>query len=135
MYFWQTEELVCHDMICFLVQLCRHRFEFRPVYAPDAPSRLPWIELIWGLAVKSMSGLAVGARVRLLLVLPNPLFAIFAAWWLYPSTIISQVLIVIFTWLFCVPLVTCWMWRLAFLTSLSQVSYADPRIRLSHCLS
>lgn len=28
----------------------------------------------------------------------------------------------LFTWLFVVPLLTCWMWRLAFLTSFSQVS-------------
>ena len=52
-----------------MLQLCRHKFTFKPVYAPDAPSSLPLLELVWGLAVKSIASLTVGARVRLPLTL------------------------------------------------------------------
>lgn len=75
-----------------LVQVCKHTFSFRPVYAPGVPAWLPPAELAAGLASKARRSAAFMARLSL----------------------------VVTVWLV-VPLLTCWLWRLCFLRSLSQV--------------
>ncbi|KAL0020826.1 hypothetical protein WJX79_004115 [Trebouxia sp. C0005] len=73
-------------------EVCKHKFSFTPLYAPDAPSHLPWLELLWGLATKGARGVCTGSRVAL----------------------------VVFVWLSVVPLSTCWLWRLGFTRSLTE---------------
>mmetsp|Transcript_44216 Transcript_44216/g.84534 ORF Transcript_44216/g.84534 Transcript_44216/m.84534 type:complete len:1376 (+) Transcript_44216:118-4245(+) len=72
-------------------EVCKHTFSFRPVYAPGVPAWLPPAELAAGLASKARRSAAFMARLSL----------------------------VVTVWLV-VPLLTCWLWRLCFLRSLSQ---------------
>lgn len=74
-------------------QLCKHEFVFTPVYAKDAPTRLPWPELVAGLVKRAVGGVKVAHRV-----------------W-----------VVACVWLIAVPWITCLAWRLAFLRSFDEV--------------
>lgn len=76
------------------LQLCKHEFVFTPVYAKDAPTRLPWAELLSGLIKRAVGGVRVAHRV-----------------W-----------VVALVWLIFVPWITCLAWRLAFVRSLDDVS-------------
>jgi len=78
----------------FALQLCKHEFVFTPVYAKDAPTRLPWAELLTGLIKRAVGGVRVAHRV-----------------W-----------VVALVWLIFVPWITCLAWRLAFVRSLDDVS-------------
>lgn len=75
------------------VQLCKHEFVFTPVYAKDAPTRLPWAELVAGLIKRAVGGVKVAHRV-----------------W-----------VVACVWLIAVPWITCLAWRLAFLRGFDEV--------------
>lgn len=75
------------------MQLCKHEFVFTPVYAKDAPTRLPWAELVAGLIKRAVGGVKVAHRV-----------------W-----------VVACVWLIAVPWITCLAWRLAFLRSFDEV--------------
>jgi E3 ubiquitin-protein ligase MARCH6 len=75
------------------LQLCKHEFVFTPVYAKDAPTLLPWAELIAGLIKRAVGGVRVAHRV-----------------W-----------VVACVWLIAVPWITCLAWRLAFLRSFDEV--------------
>jgi hypothetical protein len=75
------------------LQLCKHEFVFTPVYAKDAPTRLPWPELVAGLVKRAVGGVKVAHRV-----------------W-----------VVACVWLIAVPWITCLAWRLAFLRSFDEV--------------
>ncbi|CAN7015799.1 unnamed protein product [Brassica rapa subsp. trilocularis] len=66
-------------------EVCKHSFSFSPLYAENAPTRLPFHEFVVGVAMK-----ACNSR------LPRLSF-------------------VLCVWLLTVPLVTFWMWRLSFL--------------------
>jgi len=88
----------------FSVQLCHHKFQFRPVYHPNAPSSLPWLEVTRILASKGWAGLSVCLR----------------------AGVVGQV------WLFLVPLLTCWMWRMAFTSSLGEVNTPPPHHKHHH---
>eukprot|EP00878_Enallax_costatus_P015653 GHUV01016398.1.p1 GENE.GHUV01016398.1~~GHUV01016398.1.p1 ORF type:complete len:583 (+),score=214.88 GHUV01016398.1:294-2042(+) len=74
-------------------EVCKHKFSFTPVYAKDAPSRLPWHELAVGLLKRAAAGVRVAHRV-----------------WLVSCV-----------WLILVPWITCLAWRLAFLRRLDEV--------------
>jgi E3 ubiquitin-protein ligase MARCH6 len=73
-------------------QVCKHPFAFSPLYRQDTPHSLPLEELLVGLARRV--GLAVGAGARLATAV--------GVWTL-------------------VPVLTCWLWRLSFVRTLSQV--------------
>jgi E3 ubiquitin-protein ligase MARCH6 len=75
------------------MQLCKHEFVFTPVYAKDAPTRLPWAELVAGLIKRAVGGVKVAHRV-----------------W-----------VVACVWLIAVPWITCLAWRLAFLRGFDEV--------------
>lgn len=45
------------------LQVCKHKFSFTPVYAKDAPSRLPWHELAVGLLKRAAAAVRVAHRV------------------------------------------------------------------------
>ena len=45
------------------MQVCKHKFSFTPVYAKDAPSTLPWHELLLGLLKRAARGIKVAHRV------------------------------------------------------------------------
>ncbi|KAJ4898989.1 putative E3 ubiquitin ligase SUD1 [Raphanus sativus] len=82
-------------------EVCKHSFSFSPLYAENAPARLPFRELVAGAAVKACS-----------------------------SSRVPRLSLVLSLWLLAVPLVTFWMWRLCFLRCfgqllLSHVSAAD----------
>uniref|UniRef100_M4DM94 RING-CH-type domain-containing protein n=1 Tax=Brassica campestris TaxID=3711 RepID=M4DM94_BRACM len=66
-------------------EVCKHSFAFSPLYAENAPTRLPFHEFVVGVAMK-----ACNSR------LPRLSF-------------------VLCVWLLTVPFVTFWMWRLSFL--------------------
>lgn len=48
----------------FNPQVCKHPYSFTPVYAEDAPSRLPLHELAWGLVGRAAKGVRLAHRVR-----------------------------------------------------------------------
>lgn len=50
--------------ILLALQVCKHKFSFTPVYAKDAPSRLPWHEMAVGLLKRAAAGIRVAHRVR-----------------------------------------------------------------------
>jgi len=74
-------------------EVCKHAYSFTPVYAEDAPARLPPHELLLGLVRRCTRGVKLAYRV-----------------WLVCSL-----------WLVVVPLVTCLAWRLAFLSAFDDV--------------
>jgi hypothetical protein len=92
------------------LQVCKHPFTFSPVYAPDAPSRLPPWELVKGLVYKVTRGGRVLARLNLVLTV----------------------------WLMIVPYATSWLWRLAFAKTWSMQERLLPQLAplqlLSDCL-
>jgi E3 ubiquitin-protein ligase DOA10 len=49
------------------LQVCKHKFEFTPLYAKDTPTTLPWHELVFGLLKKAVQGVRLAHRVSLLL--------------------------------------------------------------------
>ena len=54
---------VPHTTIASIAQVCKHKFSYTPLYAPDAPPQLPWLELVWGLGRRSFSGIRIALRV------------------------------------------------------------------------
>ncbi|KAF6256292.1 hypothetical protein COO60DRAFT_1702419 [Scenedesmus sp. NREL 46B-D3] len=74
-------------------EVCKHKFEFTPLYAKDAPTTLPWHELAFGLLKRAAQGVRLAHRV-----------------WVVSSV-----------WLIVVPWLTCLAWRLAFVRSFSEV--------------
>ncbi|CAL4114135.1 unnamed protein product [Meganyctiphanes norvegica] len=74
-------------------ELCKHRFHFTPIYAPDMPKRLPIADILTGLA-RSM-----GTAIR---------------YWLHYT-------LVAVAWLGVVPLTACRIYRCLFTGSVSSV--------------
>ncbi|KAF8410096.1 hypothetical protein HHK36_002618 [Tetracentron sinense] len=81
-------------------EVCKHAFSFSPVYAEDAPARLPFQEVVVGMAMKACHVLKFFLRLAFVLSV----------------------------WLLIIPFITLWIWRLAFVRSLSEAQ----RIYLSH---
>lgn len=112
------------------MQLCQHPFSFTKLYASDAPSKLPLREFLWGLVVKGSRSLRFGIRVSETSV---PAGSIRSAVIIIPQSLkdlvsteqalmfVLQVLIVLVTWLCVAPTLTCWLWRISFMRSFSQV--------------
>ncbi|GBG74019.1 hypothetical protein CBR_g17730 [Chara braunii] len=92
-------------------EVCKQEFAFSPVYAEDAPSKLPFQEILLGLCVKGWRSLRF-------------LFRLF---------------LVVFSWLVLVPFVTCSLWRLFFLRSLREARFLlhsrlAPALLLTDCV-
>lgn len=74
------------------MQVCKHPFAFSPVYAENAPARLPFQELVLGMAVKAGRGARFFVRLA------------FVLW----------------VWLLLIPIITFWIWRFTFVRSLVE---------------
>jgi E3 ubiquitin-protein ligase MARCH6 len=101
----------CVDInIGLCVQVCKHPFSFSPVYADDAPARLPFQELVLGMAVKAGRGTRYLVRLTFVLAV----------------------------WLLFLPFTTFWIWRFTFVRSFVEaqrlfVSHCVPSLLLTDC--
>ncbi|KAL9238322.1 hypothetical protein vseg_012757 [Gypsophila vaccaria] len=80
-----------HNRQC---EVCKHAFAFSPVYAEDAPSRLPFREFVLGIGNKTCHVLKFFLRLSFVLSV----------------------------WLLIIPFITFWIGRLAFVRSFSEVN-------------
>lgn len=93
------------------MQVCKHAFAFSPVYAENAPSRLPFQELLLGMALKAARGMRFFLRL----------------------------MFVLSVWLLFIPFTTFWIWRFTFVRSFSEarklfISRCTPGLLLTDCL-
>ena len=92
-------------------QVCKHPFSFSPLYADDAPARLPCREFFIGMALKVWSVLQFFVRLAFVLSV----------------------------WLLIIPFITFWIWRFAFVRSLGEaqmlfLSHISTPLILTDCL-
>ncbi|KAL4363851.1 hypothetical protein GQ457_04G002620 [Hibiscus cannabinus] len=92
-------------------EVCKHAFSFSPVYAENAPSRLPFQEFVVGMAMKACHVLQFFLRLSFVLSV----------------------------WLLIIPFITFWIWRLAFVRSFGEaqrlfLSHISTTIILTDCL-
>lgn len=93
------------------MQVCKHPFSFSPVYAENAPARLPFQEFIIGIATKACHVLQFFLRLSFVLAV----------------------------WLLIIPFITFWIWRLAFVRSFGEaqrlfMSHLSTTFILTDCL-
>ncbi|KAK1577085.1 hypothetical protein Q3G72_018881 [Acer saccharum] len=91
--------------------VCKHAFSFYPVYAENAPARLPFQEFIVGMAMKACHVLQFYLRLSFVLSV----------------------------WLLLIPFITFWIWRLAFVRSFREaqilfLSHISTTVILTDCL-
>ncbi|KAL3614233.1 putative E3 ubiquitin ligase sud1 [Castilleja foliolosa] len=92
-------------------EVCKHPFSFSPVYADNAPTRLPFQEFIVGIAMKTCHVLQFFLRLSFVLSV----------------------------WLLIIPFITFWIWRLAFVRSFGEahrlfLSHLSTTVILTDCL-
>ncbi|KHG12839.1 E3 ubiquitin-protein ligase MARCH6 [Gossypium arboreum] len=92
-------------------EVCKHAFSFSPVYAENAPARLPFQEFVVGMAMKACHVLQFFLRLSFVLSV----------------------------WLLIIPFITFWIWRLAFVRSFGEaqrlfLSHISTTIILTDCL-
>ncbi|KAL1290505.1 hypothetical protein HN51_058991 [Arachis hypogaea] len=92
-------------------EVCKHAFSFSPVYAENAPARLPFQEFVVGMAMKACHVLQFFLRLSFVLSV----------------------------WLLIIPFITFWIWRLAFVRSFSEaqrlfLSHLSTAVILTDCL-
>lgn len=97
-------------------EVCNHPFRFSPVYAENAPTRLPFREVLLGTAAKAWHGLHFILRLSFVLSI----------------------------WLIFIPFITFWIWQLSFVRSfgeaqklfLSRISmtHISPALLFTDCL-
>lgn len=92
-------------------EVCKHAFSFSPVYAENAPARLPFQEFVVGMAVKACHVLQFFLRLSFVLSV----------------------------WLLIIPFITFWIWRLAFVRSFGEaqrlfLSHISTTVILTDCL-
>ncbi|XXG63804.1 hypothetical protein AAC387_Pa05g1907 [Persea americana] len=92
-------------------EVCKHAFSFSPVYADNAPARLPFQEFVVGMAMKACHILQL--LVRLAFVLS--------------------------VWLLIIPFITFWIWRLTFVRSFGEaqrlfLSHMSATLIFTDCL-
>ncbi|XP_023879300.1 probable E3 ubiquitin ligase SUD1 isoform X1 [Quercus suber] len=92
-------------------EVCKHAFSFSPVYAENAPTRLPFQEFIVGMAMKACHVLQFFLRLSFVLSV----------------------------WLLIIPFITFWIWRLAFVRSFGEaqrlfLSHLSTTVILTDCL-
>jgi len=95
----------------YVLQVCKHAFSFSPVYAENAPARLPFQEFVVGMAMKACHVLQFFLRLSFVLSV----------------------------WLLIIPFITFWIWRLAFVRSLGEaqrlfLSHLSTAVILTDCL-
>ncbi|KAJ4880727.1 putative E3 ubiquitin ligase SUD1 [Raphanus sativus] len=92
-------------------EVCKHPFSFSPVYAENAPTRLPFQEFVVGIGMKA-------CRV---------------------SKFFLRLSFVLSVWLLTIPFITFWIWRLAFVRSFGEaqrlfLSHISTTVILTDCL-
>lgn len=92
-------------------EVCKHAFSFSPVYAENAPARLPFQEFVVGMAMKACHVLQFFLRLSFVLSV----------------------------WLVIIPFITFWIWRLAFVRSFGEaqklfLSHISTTVILTDCL-
>ncbi|XP_042497936.1 probable E3 ubiquitin ligase SUD1 [Macadamia integrifolia] len=92
-------------------EVCKHAFSFSPVYAENAPARLPFQEFVFGMGMKACHVLQFFLRLAFVLSV----------------------------WLLIIPFITFWIWRLAFVRSLGEahrlfLSHLSTTVILTDCL-
>lgn len=92
-------------------EVCKHAFSFSPVYADNAPARLPFQEFLVGMAMKACHVLQFFLRLSFVLSV----------------------------WLLIIPFITFWIWRLAFVRSFGEaqrlfLSHISTTFILTDCL-
>ncbi|KAI9388665.1 hypothetical protein POPTR_009G099400v4 [Populus trichocarpa] len=92
-------------------EVCKHPFSFSPVYAENAPARLPFQEFVVGMTMKTCHVLQFFLRLSFVLSV----------------------------WLLIIPFITFWIWRLAFVRSLGEaqrlfLSHISTTVILTDCL-
>ncbi|KAG7618352.1 Zinc finger RING-CH-type [Arabidopsis thaliana x Arabidopsis arenosa] len=92
-------------------EVCKHPFSFSPVYADNAPSRLPFQEFVVGIAMKACHVLQFFLRLSFVLSV----------------------------WLLTIPFITFWIWRLAFVRTFGEaqrlfLSHISTTVILTDCL-
>lgn len=92
-------------------EVCKHAFAFSPVYAENAPTRLPFREFVFGIGKKTCHVLKFFLRLGFVLSV----------------------------WLLIIPFITFWIWRLAFVRSFSEanrlfLSHMSFTVVLTDCL-
>lgn len=95
----------------YFVQVCKHAFSFSPVYADNAPSRLPFQEFLVGMGMKACHVMQFFLRLSFVLSV----------------------------WLLIIPFITFWIWRLAFVRSFGDahrlfMSHLSTTVILTDCL-
>lgn len=98
-------------MHTYALQVCKHPFSFSPVYAENAPARLPFQEFVVGMAMKTCHVLQFFLRLSFVLSV----------------------------WLLIIPFITFWIWRLAFVRSFGEaqrlfLSHLSTTVILTDCL-
>ncbi|EMS59192.1 hypothetical protein TRIUR3_04860 [Triticum urartu] len=96
---------------CVLQAVCKHAFSFSPVYAQNAPTRLPFQELVFGVGMKAC----------------------------HVFQFVLRLAFVLSVWLMIIPFITYWIWRLTFVRSLGEaqrlfLSHISAQLILSDCL-
>lgn len=92
-------------------EVCKHPFSFSPVYAENAPARLPFKEFVVGIGMKACHVLKFFLRLSFVLSV----------------------------WLLIIPFITFWIWRLSFVRSFAEasrlfVSHMSTTVILTDCL-
>ncbi|PWZ05336.1 putative E3 ubiquitin ligase SUD1 [Zea mays] len=92
-------------------EVCKHAFSFSPVYADNAPTRLPFQELIVGVGMKAC----------------------------HVFQFILRLAFVLSVWLMIIPFITYWIWRLTLVRSIGEaqrlfLSHISAQLILSDCL-
>ncbi|KAK6916423.1 Zinc finger, RING-CH-type [Dillenia turbinata] len=92
-------------------EVCKHAFSFSPVYAENAPSKLPFQEFVLGIAMKACHVLQFFLRLSFVLSV----------------------------WLLIIPFITFWIWRLAFVRTFGEaqrlfLSHLSTTVILTDCL-
>ncbi|GAB4852921.1 Probable E3 ubiquitin ligase sud1 [Ancistrocladus abbreviatus] len=92
-------------------EVCKHAFLFSPLYADNAPARLPFQEFVVGIVTKACHVLKFFLRLSFVLSV----------------------------WLVIIPFITCWIWRLAFVRGFAEanhlfVSHMSTTVILTDCL-
>ncbi|KAI3702417.1 hypothetical protein L6452_28155 [Arctium lappa] len=92
-------------------EVCKHPFSFSPVYAENAPTRLPFQEFVVGMAMKACHVLQFFLRLSFVLSV----------------------------WLLIIPFITFWIWRFSFVRNYGEaqglfLSHISTTVILTDCL-
>ncbi|KAK9060353.1 hypothetical protein SSX86_021057 [Deinandra increscens subsp. villosa] len=94
-----------------IARVCKHPFSFSPVYAENAPAKLPFQEFVVGISLKAYHALQFVLRLTFVLSV----------------------------WLVIIPLITFWIWRFSFVRSFGEaqrlfLSHISTTFVLTDCL-